>query len=67
LVKPVNSPLDDPIVATTVLLLLHIPAPDASPNVVETPEHMGLLPPVINAGAAVTVTVVVAIQPEVIL
>ena len=63
-VDPVNVPLDEPIVATDVLLLLHTPAPDASVSVVDAPVQIALLAPVIGAGAGDTDTMVVVIQPD---
>ena len=63
-VDPVNVPLDEPIVATDVLLLLHTPAPDASVSVVDAPVQIALLAPVIDAGAGDTVTTIVVLQPD---
>ena len=63
-VNPVNVPVDEPIVATDVLLLLHTPAPDASASVVGTPVQIGLPAPVIDDGAGDTDTTVVVVQPD---
>ena len=60
---PVTIPLPGVTLAIPELVLLHVPAPDASVNANELPGHTGMLP-VIAGGKAVTLTVVVAIQPE---
>ena len=60
---PVTTPVLVPNVAIAVLLLLHAPAPEASVKANEKPGHTGVLP-VIADGKGITVTVVVAIQPE---
>ena len=49
------------IVATDVLLQLHVPPEVLLPNVVVVPAHK-LVVPVIDVGAAVTVTTVMAVQ-----
>jgi hypothetical protein len=59
---PDTVPLDEPIEATEVLLLLHVPEPEMSLSVVAEDTHT-LVVPVIVAGAAVTETMVVAIFP----
>jgi hypothetical protein len=58
---PVTIPVDDPIVATPVLLLLQIPPMEASDSVVVKPVHT-VVEPVIVAGAALTVTILVSKQ-----
>ena len=59
---PVAIPLAEPIVATAVLLLVHVPPPDASVKVVVVPGHACNVPE-IAAGNGFTVTACVAIQP----
>ena len=53
-------PVAEPMVATPVLVLLHVPPPDISPSVWGTPTHIGDVPPAIVIGATVTFTVAVA-------
>lgn len=63
---PADTPVTTPeasIEATTVLLLLHVPLPVTSLSVVVEPAHT-LAVPVMADGTALTVTVVVAIQPR---
>jgi hypothetical protein len=52
-------PVEGPIVATVVLLLVHVPTPDGSDNVVVLPAHTVSVP-VIADGKGLTVTNVVA-------
>jgi hypothetical protein len=59
---PVKNPLTGLIVAMVVFALLHIPPALASLKVVVRPWHTIVLP-VITAGSALTVTVVVEAQP----
>jgi hypothetical protein len=65
--RPVFTPVTTPVLAATVaikvLLLLQVPAPAASVKVNELPGHTGTLP-LMAAGCAITLTTVVAIQPE---
>ena len=56
-----SIPDEDPIVATGVLLLLHVPNGVASVKVDIVPAH-SLNTPVIGAGNGSTVTMVVVIQ-----
>jgi hypothetical protein len=62
----VTTPLAEATVATAVALLLHVPDPEASLRVKVLPAQTAALP-LIAAGKLLTVTTVVAIQPEVIL
>ena len=54
-------PDDDPIVATAVLLLLHVPPGVAFVNVVDDPAQSELRPDMPDSGF--TVTVIVVTQP----
>ena len=63
---PVTVP-SVPTVATDVLLLVQVPAPDASVSAVGIPAQIGPLLPVIADGCAATFTTVVTVQPDVIL
>ena len=63
---PVTMPLPEPTMATAALLLLHVPTPDASLSVIVEVAHSGSLP-LIAPEAVVTVTTVVAAQPDVTL
>ena len=58
---PITRPVDEPIVATGVMLLLQVPPVVASLSKVVAPTHT-LAVPVIAGGPEVTVTVVVDIQ-----
>ena len=61
---PVTIPVPDPTVATDVLLLVHIPPPEASVKAdVDPMQYTDVVPP-IGAGKAFTVNIVVAIQPD---
>ena len=65
---PIQVPVAEPIVATAVLLLLHVPPPVASVKVPGTPEQMAVSPDIAATGE-LTVTVVVytshvGVQPE---
>ena len=60
-VPPVTKPEADPIVATTVLLLIHVPPP-ASLKVVDRPEHTDVVP-VIADGNGLTVATFVTLHP----
>jgi hypothetical protein len=62
---PVTIPVADPTVATAVLLLLHVPPPLAGSVSVEIRPTQTLVFPVIVVGGALTVTMVVALHPEV--
>ena len=61
-IPAVTKPVDDPMVATVVLLLAQVPPAVASESVSVLPTHSGAIP-VIPAGAGSTVTVVVRIHP----
>jgi len=52
---PVTTPVADPIVASAVLLLVHVPPEDVSASVVVDSLHTENVP-VIGAGAVFTVT-----------
>jgi len=56
-----TNPEDEPIVATVVLLLVHVPPPVASDKVVVDPAHSDVVPVIGESG--LTVTNVVALQP----
>jgi len=58
---PLTVPVEEPIVATPVLLLLHVPPDVVELSVVLLPAQM-LVVPVIEAGVLFTVNVEVAIQ-----
>ena len=60
-VIPVTIP-EEPIMATAVLLLVHIPPPAVLPNIVVAPAHTCSVP-LITEGAKFTIIVVVAVQP----
>jgi hypothetical protein len=57
-----TTPLDEPIVATAGLLLLHVPPVVISAKVVAVPAHIEVVP-VIAAGAEFTVIDKYALQP----
>jgi hypothetical protein len=57
-----STPVDDPIDATDVLPLLHVPPEVASVNVRLPPVH-SVEAPDIDTGIAFTVTVFVTLQP----
>jgi hypothetical protein len=59
---PVKMPVLEPMVATAVLLLVHIP-PLTRSLIVTTAPTQRLVVPVITEGAGVTFTVVVDIHP----
>ena len=59
---PLTIPVDAPIVATAVLLLLHVPPATVLLSVILDPTHTADVP-VIAAGIAYTVTVAYATQP----
>ena len=59
---PVSNPVAEPMVATDVLLLLHVPPVVASINVVVAPAQI-VVAPVIAPGSGFTVIVVVVGQP----
>ena len=61
-VTPVNMPVDAPIVAIAVAPLVHVPPLVALLNVTVWPTHTSAVP-VIDPGAAFTVTIVVRGQP----
>jgi hypothetical protein len=56
---PVTTPVNEPTVATPVLLLDHVPPPVALLSVAEVPVQIEV-GPVITAGAAMTVIVLFA-------
>lgn len=58
---PVAIPVAEPIVALSVLALLHVPPP-AAVSVVVVPTHVDNVPPIAPANA-VTVTTRVVTQP----
>ena len=60
---PVTMPDDEPTVANVASLLLHVPPEGASVSVVDRPIQTWPAPE-IEAGRLLTVTVVVAMQPE---
>ncbi len=60
--NPDATPEVDPIVATTVLLLVQVPPIEASLSAVGVPRHM-LSIPVIGAGPETTETVITEKQP----
>jgi hypothetical protein len=60
--RPHARPVELPIVATVVLLLLHAPPAVASLRVVQVPAHIVVVP-IIAAGDEVTVATIVAVQP----
>lgn len=55
---PDTTPVDEPMVAIVVGVLLHVPPPVASASVVVAPAHNDIVP-VMPAGEALTVTAVV--------
>jgi hypothetical protein len=59
---PVTTPVPVPTIATAVLLLLHVPPPDASLSVVVKPGQTTVVP-VIGETVAFTVTVVTFEHP----
>jgi hypothetical protein len=59
---PHAVPVELPMVATAVLLLLHVPPAVASLRVVQVPAHMVVVP-MIAAGNGLTVATIVAVQP----
>ncbi|WP_345078726.1 hypothetical protein [Nemorincola caseinilytica] len=59
----VTMPVLDPTVAIDVALLVHVPPVVAEDNVVVAPIHTDRVP-VIVAGAAITVTIAVLMQPN---
>ena len=59
---PVTIPVE-PTVAVPVALLAHVPPPVAEANVVVAPAHTDV-EPVMTAGVANTVTMVVRVQPD---
>jgi hypothetical protein len=65
-VTPVNNPVLEFMVAILLLLLLHAPLPVESLNVIEDPIHKDIAP-LIAPGNVLTVTTVVAVQPDNIL
>ena len=59
---PVTTPVEGPIVAIAVVLLLQVPPPVASLKVVVKPAQT-LVFPVIGDGSGLTVTTTIAVQP----
>jgi hypothetical protein len=62
---PVTMPVDAPIVATDVLLLLQVPPVTVLPNVMAAPGQ-AVVAPVMAGGNALTVTITVAMEPDVL-
>jgi hypothetical protein len=60
---PLTTPVDASMDATALLLLIHVPPPTASANVVLLPVHT-LAAPVITGGNAFTVTTAVTELPD---
>lgn len=60
---PVNIPLEEPIAATNILLLLQVPLPGVFVNVIAVPVQRGILPEIV-AGCVLTVIVFCATQPD---
>lgn len=56
-VSAFTNPVDEPMVATAVLLLLHVPPPVASVSVVVLPAHNELRPDMADSGFTVSTTV----------
>jgi hypothetical protein len=61
-VMPVTTLLTEPIVATAVLPLVHVPPVVALASVVVSPTHTAV-PPVIAAGSGLIVTIFEIMQP----
>jgi hypothetical protein len=61
-VTPVTIPVNDPIVATDVVLLAHVPPIEASVSVIVAPTHTAP-GPLIGTGSGLTVTITVLTQP----
>ena len=62
---PVIIPLAKPAIAIIGLLLLQVPPTEMSVSIIDDPMH-NVEEPVMAAGGAVTVTVVVVVQPAVL-
>lgn len=62
MVLPVTTPLEEPMLATPELLLLHVPPPDVFVSVLVSPRHTDVFPPMV-AGNGFTVTVAVILHP----
>ena len=62
--SPVIMPLSEPIVATDVLLLLHVPPPDAGSKSVAVEAWQIVVVPDMAEANALTVTVTCTLQPE---
>jgi hypothetical protein len=60
---PFTIPENVPIIATAVLLLLHVPPGVGLVSIVVVPRH-ALSRPDIGLGSGFTVTVVIAVQPN---
>jgi hypothetical protein len=60
--SPFAIPVDEPMVAMVVLLLLHVPPGVPSVNVAVEPTHI-LYDPMINDGSGLMVTIAVEKQP----
>jgi len=60
-VTAVTTPVDEPILITVLLLLVHIPTPSLSDNV--DPGHNTPVLPLMAATGAITFTVIVVMQP----
>lgn len=64
---PVTTPVVLPTVATAVLPLTHVPAPEASDSVVVVPVHKAVLPLIAEGiGLTVATTVAKPVQPELV-
>jgi len=61
-VTPLTTPVVEPMVATEVLVLLHVPPDVPSVNVVVLPAQTEVVPEIV-AGTAFTVTTAIARQP----
>ena len=64
---PVTMPVPEPIVAISVLLLVHTPPGVESVRAMAVPTQRIVAGPVIADGAAVTVIVLVTLQPDAVL
>jgi hypothetical protein len=61
---PDTTPVEDPIVATDVLLLVQVPPPVALLNAVVPPTHTVVVPVIGVIGFTVIVLVAVAVIPQ---
>lgn len=69
IVNPFTTPLVEPILATPVLLLVHVPPPGPVANVVELPAHT-VVAPLMGAGSGlmlmVALPLMLLVQPVVV-